>query len=390
MIGKGLVSTMKVLAIDSSGIAVSAVVADENSIIAEFTVNNRQTHSQTLLPMIDMVVQMSEIPLSDITAIAVAAGPGSFTGLRIGSATAKGLGFALDKPVIPVPSLDGLAYRAACFNGIICPLMDARRNQVYTAAYRMEDGHLSCIIGQKAADITDILSELSQTGESVLFLGDGADVYKKVIEEEIKTDYSFAPAYMSKQSAASVAALGIIYYSEGRYESAAGHRPFYLRKPQAERERIEKLIYKTSINIHRMAMEDLEEVIALESLVFGSHPDIESYKKACMRQENIYMVAKSSNQVIAYCTVVTSYETADLCNIAVKNEYRRNHIAQKLLSECILCCSSMNVKRIMLEVREDNIPALEFYKNMDFKEIGRRKGYYKEPYADAVIMEKSL
>ncbi len=230
---------MKILAIDSSGIVASAAVADDNNIIAEFTVNNKQTHSQTLLPMIDKVVQMSEIPLEDIDAIAVAAGPGSFTGLRIGSATAKGLGLALAKPIVPVPSLEGLAYRAACFNEIICPMMDARRNQVYTAAYRMENGHLAKIITQKAVDIEELLFELSQIGEKVLFLGDGVDIYRKIIEEKIATKYVFAPAYMSKQSASSVAALGIIYYGEGKYQSAAEHRPFYLRKSQAEREREE-------------------------------------------------------------------------------------------------------------------------------------------------------
>ncbi len=232
---------MKVLAIDSSGMAVSAAVADDNNVIAEFTVNNRQTHSQTLLPMVDNVVQMSEIPLTDIDAIAVSSGPGSFTGLRIGSATAKGLGLALNKPIVPVPSLDALAYRAACFNGIICPLMDARRNQVYTAAYNMEDGKLVNIIEQKATGITDILYGLREYGKEVLFLGDGVDVYRDIIIKEAGIEFSFAPAHISKQSAASVAMLGIIYYSEGRYESAAEHKPFYLRKPQAEREREERM-----------------------------------------------------------------------------------------------------------------------------------------------------
>ena len=233
---------MKVLAIDSSGVTASVAVADDNNIISEFTVNNRQTHSQTLLPMLDKAVQMSEIPLEDIDAIAVASGPGSFTGLRIGSATAKGLGLALKKPVIPVPTLDGLAYRAACYNGIICPLMDARRNQVYTAAYHMDNGKLVNIIEQKAVNVSDILLELEQAGGEVLFLGDGVDVYKDVIQDKMGIKYLFAPCHMVKQSAASVAALGIIYYGEGKYVSAAEYRPFYLRKPQAEREREERLV----------------------------------------------------------------------------------------------------------------------------------------------------
>ena len=235
---------MRILALDSSGLVASAAIVDNDITVAEYTMNHKKTHSQTLLPMVDKVVKMSEVPLADIDAIAVAAGPGSFTGLRIGSATAKGLGLALGKPVVPVPSLDGLAYRAACYSGIICPLMDARRNQVYAAAYHITDGRLVNVIGQKASDIKEILSELESTGEDVLFLGDGADVYKDVIMEKTESRFSFAPAHISKQSAASVAMLGIIYYNEGRYESAAEHRPFYLRKPQAEREREEKLHQK--------------------------------------------------------------------------------------------------------------------------------------------------
>ncbi len=119
--------------------------------------------------------------------------------------------------------------------------MDARRNQVYTAAYHIKDGKLVNVIGQKATGIKDILSELEATGEKVLFLGDGADVYRDVIMEQTGIDYLFAPAHISKQSAASVALLGIMYYKEGRYESAAEHRPVYLRKPQAEREREERM-----------------------------------------------------------------------------------------------------------------------------------------------------
>ena len=144
---------MKILGIDSSGLVASAAIADEKNIIAEFTVNNKQTHSQTLLPMIEKVVDMSGIELEQIDAIAIAAGPGSFTGLRIGSATAKGIGLALKKPVVSVPTLEGLAYRVSVFDGIICPIMDARRNQVYTGIYKMDKGNLVCLSEQKAVDI---------------------------------------------------------------------------------------------------------------------------------------------------------------------------------------------------------------------------------------------
>ena len=232
---------MKILGIDSSGLVASAAIADEKNIIAEFTVNNKQTHSQTLLTMIEKVVDMSGIELEQIDAIAIAAGPGSFTGLRIGSATAKGIGLALKKPVVSVPTLDGLAYRVSVFDGIICPIMDARRNQVYTGIYKMDKGNLVCLSEQKAVDIHEIMEELEKYDEKVIFLGDGVEVQRETIEKEFKKEYCFAPIHLSKQSAAAVAVLGDIYFNQGKAEDAAEHKPIYLRKSQAEREREERL-----------------------------------------------------------------------------------------------------------------------------------------------------
>ena len=153
---------MKILGVDSSGLVASAAILSGDAIVAEFTVNNKQTHSQTLLPMIKEVVDYAGIPLEELDAIAVAAGPGSFTGLRIGSATVKGLGLVLDKPVIPVPTLEGLAYQLAEADGFICPVMDARRNQVYTGVYEMREGELVSVIDQCAMDIHDLLKELAK------------------------------------------------------------------------------------------------------------------------------------------------------------------------------------------------------------------------------------
>lgn len=232
---------MKILGIDSSGLVASAAIADEKNIIAEFTVNNKQTHSQTLLPMIEKVVDMSGIELEQIDAIAISAGPGSFTGLRIGSATAKGIGLALKKPVVSVPTLEGLAYRVSVFDGIICPIMDARRNQVYTGIYKMDKGNLVCLSEQKAVDIHEIMEELEKYDEKVIFLGDGVEVQRETIEKEFKKEYCFAPIHLSKQSAAAVAVLGDIYFNQGKAEDAAEHKPIYLRKSQAEREREERL-----------------------------------------------------------------------------------------------------------------------------------------------------
>lgn len=231
---------MKILALDSSGIVASVAVVEDDVLLGEYTVNYKKTHSQTLLPMMDQVVKMIELDMDTIDAIAVAAGPGSFTGLRIGAATAKGLGLALDKPLLSIPTVEGLAYNLYDTPGLICPIMDARRSQVYTGIYRFANHKLEKIQDQCAIGIEELLGKLNQLEETVVFLGDGVPVFANQIEEMAKFPYSFAPAHLNKQRAAAVAVLGMEYYKEGKLETAAEHRPDYLRVSQAERERAQK------------------------------------------------------------------------------------------------------------------------------------------------------
>ena len=230
---------MKILALDSSGLVASVAVVEDEKLLAEYTVNYKKTHSQTLLPMLDEIGKMIDLDLSTIDAIAVAAGPGSFTGLRIGSATAKGLGLALDKPLIAVPTVDALAYNLYGTDKLVCPIMDARRNQVYTGLYRFRR-ELETVKEQTPMDMGELIGELNARGERVIFLGDGVPVYRAMIEEKMTAEYDFAPPHVNRQRAASVAALGAVYFAEGKIETAAEHKPDYLRKSQAEREREEK------------------------------------------------------------------------------------------------------------------------------------------------------
>ena len=232
---------MRILALDSSGLVASVAIVEEEQVLAEYSVNYKKTHSQTLLPMLDEIVQMTEQDLGEIDAIAIAGGPGSFTGLRIGSATAKGLGLALDKPLIHVPTVDGLAYNLYGYDGLICPIMDARRKQVYTGIYRYEDHRLVTVKDQMAVGIEELLSMLNEMGETVTFLGDGVPVFKDIIADKLEVPFSFAPSHLSRQRAGAVGALGILYYKEGRTETAAEHKPDYLRVSQAERERAQRL-----------------------------------------------------------------------------------------------------------------------------------------------------
>lgn len=235
---------MKILGIDSSGLVASVAVVEDGVILGEYTMNYKKTHSQTLLPMLDELRQMTELDLNSVDAIAIAAGPGSFTGLRIGAATAKGLGLALDKPLVEVPTLEGLAYNLHGTDRLVCPLMDARRNQVYTGIYRFvpegNDFSLMAVEQQCAKDIREILARLNELQQEVIFLGDGVPVYRNIIEQELQVKYYYASSSNNRQRAASVAALGAEFFARGQVVTAAEHQPEYLRKSQAEREQEEK------------------------------------------------------------------------------------------------------------------------------------------------------
>lgn len=242
---------LRVLALDSSGLVASVALVEEDglgsSLRAEYTINHKKTHSQTLLPMLDEIVQMTELDLNSVDAIAVAAGPGSFTGLRIGSATAKGLGLALEKPLVAVPALDALAYNLYGTEKLICPLMDARRNQVYTGIYEFQGKRLNCLEQPAALDIMEIAEKLCARKRDVIFLGDGVPVYHYRLTEVLMAELyaegkriGYAPAHLNRQRAAAVGTLSLQYIREGKIQTAAEHRPDYLRLSQAERERAAK------------------------------------------------------------------------------------------------------------------------------------------------------
>lgn len=235
---------MKILALDSSGLVAGVAVIQDEIMLASYTINYKKTHSQTLLPMLEQVCKMIELDMETIDAIAVAAGPGSFTGLRIGSATAKGLGLALDKPIVEVGTVEAIAYQLYGMEKIICPMLDARRNQVYTGLYTFqnENGKSSfqTLLKQCAVSVEEIIETVNGMGKEVVFLGDGVPVYEKAVREQAKVPYEFAPAYCNRQNAGALGTLACEYFKKGQFVSADRHKPEYLRMSQAERERLEK------------------------------------------------------------------------------------------------------------------------------------------------------
>lgn len=231
---------MKILVLESSGLVASVALMEEDKVVCEFNMNHKKTHSQTLLPMVDEMVKITGYEIKELDAVAISKGPGSFTGLRIGSATAKGLTQALHIPVIPVSSLAGLAANLYGTTDLICPIMDARRAQVYTGLFQYEGEGLETKMEDQAMAVKELIDVLNQRGEPVIFLGDGVPVYRKNLEEGLQVPYRFAPAHLNRQRAGAVGILAVQYYKEGKTETSRDHKPEYLRKSQAERELMER------------------------------------------------------------------------------------------------------------------------------------------------------
>ena len=392
---------MKVLAIDSSGLTATVAIVDEIQTVAEYTVNYKKTHSQTLLPMINEIVKMVELDLKEIDAIAVAGGPGSFTGLRIGSATAKGLGLALGKPLVSVPTVDGLAYGAFGCSDIICPMMDARRNQVYTGLYtfskkageksgqNLVEPAFQVIKMQMAISVEELIARLNRYGRPVLFLGDGVPVYAEMLAAGLKVPYSLAPSYMNRQRAAIIGALGIRYYKAGKYETAAEHKPEYLRVSQAERERA-----KREKNA-RLVIRELkkEEAAAASEIERQTFPDAWSEKGILETMENpntICLAAEKGRKLLGYLFVYFAAGEAEIARVAVIEEAQRQGVARQMMKELERICKSRKIGKLMLDVREGNETAKKFYEAAGFAFDGKRQGFYENPTEDAVLMSKKI
>lgn len=226
---------MKLLALDASGLVASVALLTEDKLIAEYTVQDKLTHSQTLMPMLDEIKRMVSLDLSELDYIACAGGPGSFTGLRIGAATAKGLALGLGIPLVSVPTLDALAYNIFATNAIVCPIMDARRQQVYTAFYTWAGGRLLRLSEPCAAPMEQVVQKALAFEKDVIFVGDGVPVHQALLSAY--PQFIPAPPSCSRQRAACVGALAVELVKEGKAVEGSAFAPTYLRKSQAERER---------------------------------------------------------------------------------------------------------------------------------------------------------
>ena len=234
---------MKILALDSTAKVASVALCEDEHLLGELTLNNGNTHSQTILPMVEFLLNKFELSPADINLFAASVGPGSFTGVRIGAATLKGLAFGKNVPCTGVSTLEALAYNLCDYEGLICPVMNARRQQVYTALFRAKDGMLERLMPDSAIAITELDQRLSAYDEPVRLCGDGYDITLPLLTHAvIPTSERYR-----HQSAYSVAQVARRMHAAGELCTDITLSPIYLRLSQAERERDERLGVDTGI-----------------------------------------------------------------------------------------------------------------------------------------------
>lgn len=223
---------MRILAIETSTMMGSVAIMDERGLIAEYRLNIKATHSERLMRIIDEVLRGSGIELKDLDGYAVSIGPGSFTGLRIGLSTVKGLAFTTNKPITAIPTLDALACNIPFSQYMVCPMLDARKKEVYTALFRFTDnGVVSKLTDDCVISPESLLKEIK---EPTVFLGEGANIYRELIKERLGYLAHFAPLSKQLPSAANVAELGLKALISGKVEDPAILIPRYIRKSEAE------------------------------------------------------------------------------------------------------------------------------------------------------------
>lgn len=234
---------MKILAVDTSAKAASAAIVQEDKIIGEFMINTAVTHSQTLMPMIDALLKNSNTSVNDIDAIAVNAGPGSFTGVRIGVAAVKGIAFPKNLPCISVSTLESMAYNMIGNDCIVCSVMDARCSQVYNALFRVRGENVERLTNDRAFSLTDLKNELKSIRDKVFLVGDGAVLCNEFLDSQLD-NVVLAPFNKRIQTASSVAYASLKKYKNGETMTADELLPIYLRLPQAQRELNRKMEVK--------------------------------------------------------------------------------------------------------------------------------------------------
>ena len=369
---------MKVLSMETSSKVCSVAILEDKNLIKKIELNNGLTHSESLMPLIKQILEETNLTLSQINLLVCDIGPGSFTGIRIGVATVKAFSDSLDIPAVGISSLEGLAYSIKT-NGIICSMIDCKNDNCYYAVYQLENGQYTLLENPKADSVENCLTFLhyKYTNSTITFVGDACEVY----EDKIKaTSPNFALSDNDSFDTVDVYTLGIAginkYTQLGEDKNLL---PLYLKKPQAQRQ-----LEGKNIIIEDMKISDLDN---LDISNFDDFWNIDILKDELTSETSQFFCAKYENKIVGFAGIKIVLDEADIMNIAVKKDYRRQGIATLLLNHILTICKEKGIKIIHLEVNEENFSAISLYQKFGFEECGRRKQYYDNKY-DAILMKK--
>ncbi len=377
---------MKILSIETSNKICSVAILEDKNLIKKIELNNGLTHSETLMPLIKQILEETKLSLSNIDLLVCDIGPGSFTGIRIGIATVKAFTDSLNIPSVGISSLEGLTYNIKN-EGLICSLIDCKNNNCYYSLYELKNNTYTLLEEPKADSVENCLNYLNYnySNSVITFIGD-VSLYKELIEKTSKnfilldstnTQINNININLNNIDVYNLGIAGFNKFNKnGKDENLL---PLYLKKPQAQ-----KQLEGKSISIETMQTSDLDH---LDISKFDNFWNIDILKDELKSQNSEFVCAKIENKVVGFAGIKIVLDTADIMNIAVKEDYRRQGIATLLLNNILDICNEKNIKTINLEVNEENFSAIRLYQKFGFKENGRRKKYYDNKF-DAILMER--
>ncbi len=363
---------MYILAIESASSVASACITRDGRVIAQYTTDTGKTHSTTLLLMIEEVFKAAQLTVSDMDCIAVSAGPGSYTGLRIGVATAKGLAFADDIRCVGVSSLEALAMNVATEKVLICPVSDARRDRVFCGLYEYVDGKMQAFMKDCVLETDELISRLKEFDREIIFLGDATEIIREKVNDE---RFIFAPMHLRMPDAKGVAAAALVKAREGETVSADELLPEYLTQSQAERNRF-----------RQMESKDIETVARIEKESIDNPWSDKSFEESLKNPDAFFAVCESGGSVKGYAGMYISGEEAEITNVAVDKDFRHGGIGDGIVKYLIEQGNDRGVKTFILEVRKSNTPAISLYEKIGFERMGERKDFYNNPKEDGIVM----
>lgn len=367
---------MKILAFDCSSKTLAAAIGEDDKVLAADYGTENRNHAPYLMPMIHDLLEKTDLKMKNIDLLGVTVGPGSFTGLRIGIATAKGFSDLLDIPIVSICSLDALAENYRSYQGILVPMLDARKNQVYAAVYDNRKGQMKKVLSETPISPLEELAASLKDYNEILFFGDAVPGWKERIEACYGQRCRFGEEAMNGIRGESL--INIVAAAD-RNVYTQYVMPMYLRGVDAKAK-------FTNYTIDVMTTEDIPELVALDKTAFPKPWSENMFLNEIRNESARYWVIRTEGKVTGYGGFWIIAGECHITNIAVHEDFRHVGQGRAMMEHLIAMAKLYGAHGITLEVRPSNAVALNLYRNHGFVQEGRRKHYYEDNKEDALIM----